>query len=286
MALIRCPECNKEVSDKANFCIHCGFPLENYVKGIEKANFEDWDRRLVAADSLPPAEMLRELIKLGEEGFVRGYDNAGFYYFENGNFEEAYKYYRLAQEADPTDGNVMNNIGWLYAQRGFSGFNPAVAMDYLKQSDIGMAHNNLAQIYQGLVAGFEAYANDELAIEHYELAVERGYREPHVYNNLGCLYSDVRCHYVYAAAYCHLAQITEGELTAADRKLFKDNYDTTMQLVEENSGTAWIDHIKNITAPEEIEGMIDFVNSEIERYTGSRTHNRTRCPDCGCEFIS
>lgn len=27
MALIKCPECSKEVSDKASVCIHCGFPL-------------------------------------------------------------------------------------------------------------------------------------------------------------------------------------------------------------------------------------------------------------------
>lgn len=29
MALIKCPECGKEVSDRAPACIHCGFPLEN-----------------------------------------------------------------------------------------------------------------------------------------------------------------------------------------------------------------------------------------------------------------
>ena len=27
MALIKCPECGREVSDKAAACIHCGFPL-------------------------------------------------------------------------------------------------------------------------------------------------------------------------------------------------------------------------------------------------------------------
>lgn len=27
MALIKCPECGKEVSDKAKSCIHCGYPL-------------------------------------------------------------------------------------------------------------------------------------------------------------------------------------------------------------------------------------------------------------------
>ena len=28
MALIICPECGKEISDKAKCCIHCGYPLE------------------------------------------------------------------------------------------------------------------------------------------------------------------------------------------------------------------------------------------------------------------
>ena len=28
MALIKCPECRKEISDKSKQCIHCGFPLE------------------------------------------------------------------------------------------------------------------------------------------------------------------------------------------------------------------------------------------------------------------
>ena len=29
MALIKCPECGKEVSDKAKQCIHCGYPLDS-----------------------------------------------------------------------------------------------------------------------------------------------------------------------------------------------------------------------------------------------------------------
>ena len=27
MALIKCPECGKEISDQADRCIHCGYPL-------------------------------------------------------------------------------------------------------------------------------------------------------------------------------------------------------------------------------------------------------------------
>ena len=29
MALISCPECNKEISDKAQSCPHCGYPINN-----------------------------------------------------------------------------------------------------------------------------------------------------------------------------------------------------------------------------------------------------------------
>lgn len=28
MALIKCPECNQEISDKAKVCIHCGYPIK------------------------------------------------------------------------------------------------------------------------------------------------------------------------------------------------------------------------------------------------------------------
>lgn len=34
MALIRCPECAHAVSDKAECCVHCGYPLEEYVKKL------------------------------------------------------------------------------------------------------------------------------------------------------------------------------------------------------------------------------------------------------------
>lgn len=41
MSLIKCPECGKDVSDKSNVCIHCGYPLNNpkntkcIINGIE-----------------------------------------------------------------------------------------------------------------------------------------------------------------------------------------------------------------------------------------------------------
>lgn len=35
MALIKCPECGKEISDKAPVCIHCGFPLDQLETVVE-----------------------------------------------------------------------------------------------------------------------------------------------------------------------------------------------------------------------------------------------------------
>lgn len=31
MALIKCPECGKDISDKAKVCIHCGYPLNDII---------------------------------------------------------------------------------------------------------------------------------------------------------------------------------------------------------------------------------------------------------------
>lgn len=46
MALIICPECNKQVSDRANSCPNCGFPISEYIfeknQNEEKARIEEY----------------------------------------------------------------------------------------------------------------------------------------------------------------------------------------------------------------------------------------------------
>ena len=41
MALIKCPECGKEISDKASACIHCGYPISNIIENETKDNIQD-----------------------------------------------------------------------------------------------------------------------------------------------------------------------------------------------------------------------------------------------------
>lgn len=38
MALIKCPECGKEISDKAPACIHCGYPLDSDTEALSNTN--------------------------------------------------------------------------------------------------------------------------------------------------------------------------------------------------------------------------------------------------------
>lgn len=62
MALIRCPECNREISDKAEKCIHCGCPLR-IVQG--KAIFQTSGERIaLMAKYLITDEDGNELAKL------------------------------------------------------------------------------------------------------------------------------------------------------------------------------------------------------------------------------
>ena len=38
--LIKCPECNKEISDKAKMCIYCGYPLDEIKNKSENSFIE------------------------------------------------------------------------------------------------------------------------------------------------------------------------------------------------------------------------------------------------------
>ena len=47
MALIKCPECNKEVSDCAEACPHCGYPLK---KKPVTSNLDDRATRIIESE--------------------------------------------------------------------------------------------------------------------------------------------------------------------------------------------------------------------------------------------
>ncbi len=52
MALIKCPECGKEISDKAPSCIHCGFPISE--AGHMEKNQDEINPNLTLVKTEPP----------------------------------------------------------------------------------------------------------------------------------------------------------------------------------------------------------------------------------------
>lgn len=64
MSLIRCPECGKEISDKSDKCIHCGFPLRSAPIIQENINGKYYDVTFLQDTSIPfvkKMNMVREL---------------------------------------------------------------------------------------------------------------------------------------------------------------------------------------------------------------------------------
>ena len=52
MGLIKCPECGKEISDKADVCIGCGFPIKKYVENRENYSESKNEEQTTADDGI------------------------------------------------------------------------------------------------------------------------------------------------------------------------------------------------------------------------------------------
>ena len=50
MSLIKCPECGKEVSDRSEICVGCGFPIKEYL--FEKSKNEELQESIVEKEKL------------------------------------------------------------------------------------------------------------------------------------------------------------------------------------------------------------------------------------------
>ena len=65
MALIKCPECGKEISDKAKVCIHCGYPMKEEVLNPIKALPEVDDENNETITTFVRRSCAGEIVTLG-----------------------------------------------------------------------------------------------------------------------------------------------------------------------------------------------------------------------------
>lgn len=84
MALIKCPECEKEISDKASACIHCGCPLT--LPESENAEIEDTEPFPELPDNLNISTLITNWT--GDTVLnVKYFSDEKYLNFVNGNYE-------------------------------------------------------------------------------------------------------------------------------------------------------------------------------------------------------
>ena len=64
MALINCPECNKEISEKSEICIHCGYPIAKLTNNTCIVNGKEYNLSFLLDKTIPYNEKVMNLFKL------------------------------------------------------------------------------------------------------------------------------------------------------------------------------------------------------------------------------
>ena len=93
MALIQCPECGKMISDKAQFCVGCGYPVYlMFEESSEEGYYENDENNITQ-------EEFEKLKQKAENGDVDAQWELTNYYWDDGDqkmLQEAIKWLKLA----------------------------------------------------------------------------------------------------------------------------------------------------------------------------------------------
>lgn len=80
MALIKCPECGKEISDKSDKCIHCGFPLRSTPIIQENIGGKYYDVTFLKDTNISFINKIKQLNELTNCGLVQAKEIAHKYH--------------------------------------------------------------------------------------------------------------------------------------------------------------------------------------------------------------
>jgi hypothetical protein len=89
MALINCPECSKEISNSAETCLNCGYPIKEYVIALKEkirdiGDISNGEKKLL----LNICEVVEESVSDWEKEFLNKYTNYDFGEDFNGDVVE------------------------------------------------------------------------------------------------------------------------------------------------------------------------------------------------------
>lgn len=181
MALIKCPECDRDVSDKASVCIHCGFPLSEYVSKSqdESASSQTVDNLIKQADELRDKKNYLAAfdlyLKAAEMGSADAQTWVGCFYDRGWGMEKdaekAVLWYTKAAEQNYP--NAINNLAVSNVKGSGVPVNRQKAIELFKQAatmGVETAITNLAN----LADEFRTEKDYSTALETYLLAAGHG----------------------------------------------------------------------------------------------------------------
>lgn len=88
MALIKCPECKKEISDKSEKCIHCGYPIRNTPYAHEIVNGIDYDFSFLYEKPHTKVQQIKEIVDLTHCDLIQGKNIVEKYNFPKIEYSE------------------------------------------------------------------------------------------------------------------------------------------------------------------------------------------------------
>lgn len=290
MALIKCPECGKEISDKAESCIHCGFPIQ---KALKKEDTPTPSATGIDAsiDILRDAEKDNEIVQLGnnvsldehvqllaEYGdktkYWRAYYMAGLYYanmdLPEAKWNKAVELFEKALGCEKPDYEktyaYLGRVKCFLANKSKSDsmFRDAIAI--LKKSNYFSAFSDLGDVYNPTLSKFSySQKNYETAKDYYIKSINVNSFDNSaekltgsvVLSNLSVLYGDKDGLYGRAAACAYLAKmISNGQVGTK-------NYNVYISIVDQKMGPSWRINIEKLKKFEDIDPMIERLNGEV-----------------------
>lgn len=125
MALIKCPECNKEISDTSKTCVHCGFKIKQ-TKHFYQSKFAKKARPFIIAFLIlyTPFWVISKIVT------KQNFDETMEYYYHTVPSYSCHQYaqssgisYEYLYECNIKSGNYKETACFLCRKEGVLGFN-------------------------------------------------------------------------------------------------------------------------------------------------------------------
>lgn len=298
MALVFCPECGRQVSNMADACPSCGYPIKKMLTEIQ--NDQSIDVAKLIDDYFEENkesgayEAAVELEKIGDtyknidpQNCVNAYNIASMNYQNADELEKSVIVNKKALALNPKDKTALVNgkhFGNVLVKRGkidYIGYTIKCYEDLIEffpqDENLRNKYYDLACIYSPVTEeSFGPIKDWNKAFKYYKLFLTNFPSD----KKASALYQDIALYYnrqkndLKAIAFSKLCldSFING-VEPAERTRFENNYNTIYSNVKRNYGHKYLDNLKIVKTFEDAESF--------EQYC-----KEVRCPRCGSTSVT